>query len=1195
MASLSLYTTCPLPVMAESIAWHGNLACFAAGADVHVVDVGSKCTVAVLRGPRSDRIDILLAASSHALLVCLTRQENVLVYNLHNFSLMCSLSKGEGKDGDGNGFAAACVSSVHPFVFFSRHGSKMVFMLDLTNQRITGKFDGKKTVTCLTAHPSKPSFASGHIDGSVRLWDYQLGSSKLSEEYNGLAMSSAKLAPSPFGITSLTLSGDLVLAASPIGLVVAFKVSNRGFVVVAARVLNGSRGTANLGVLTSIEFHGKSDFFLSCFGMGKIQSWRIVGEGGPSAAIVRSADVSPADYMHLLRGAYKSTLPAFMDLPVLRDFVVRRIVFHPTKFLVAFSLEERISEDVSVSSERLHPIFDMTSSYNPNVPRVPAATVQAIPLGGSFAPAGDVYFVKRGQLILYSVQSNENVVLRAVPEMNASVHPTRVQVSSPSGAVIVQVEKVEAPGTSPASASLSLSGKNKLEPEKLAGKRVATSTSVYLLPKNGSSWDGFEARDAVFMGKDLVVVLDRQGLSVSVVHQTHATGKAVHSGWDAPLERMFNGPPESDLLVYFSWQLSLLCFSFDAKCATPFWPNLLTGCVFSTRKKESVVQLEWQSFNGLTRPVCFVVTTERLVLLDDRLQLLAQLECIPIRALWCGPTVLFSRRESCTVDYFCLDGHHGTLCSTDSDADSSVCGVFRDRLIFVAPSLSDAQIKSAIVWPFECVAHGILGLGMPVQVTEELLKGAMAVLDHATCVSRGLLERLIAARAISACRHILAAAPASLCARLIEDGLWTEAAPAVAPLAAHLLVPRPDHPEALMVQRLDFYRGTAFKPAQAEEVKLAAPPTAAASSNKALPVPVGFFPLEVRIARLPSVGTSTYSSCVLSMEMKPARPPLVTIKTTSTPALPMRKPAPRSALPEPPSESSSVVGTPVAVSSSPHQGVALAIDDGEDEEEDARADDSSDGGSPLLTNRASVAKPADHFSQVPFEMRSLTDSIVIPTDPVASPSGKEDLSLVSTIHIGSVVSIRERGDAVMDETISLYEMGMLKEAFAHGGEALECFANIALEGDEALTEKIRKCAAYKVLFLLLLRRAEHHGSALLSTLAACVCVGGMISAEHKKPVVQEAIRDNLKAKNFRVASSLFASFSSLLEPMEKVEENSDAQEWCSQFMAAESTLFCVASNRILTSSEPFRICKFCGCASSVVQDPTCLICGKRMN
>ena len=1212
MASLSLYTTCPLPATAQCMAWHGSLACFAVESDVHVVEVGSGATLALLKGPRNDRIDMLLAASSHALLVCFTRQENVLVYNLHTMTLVCSLGKGEGKDGDGNGFVAACVSSVHPFVFYSRHGSKLVYMMDLTNQRVTGKFDGKKTVTALAAHPSKPSFASGHIDGSVRLWDYQLGSSKLSEEYNALALSAAKMAPSPFGITSLALSGggDMLLAASPIGLVVAFKVSNRGFSVIAARVLNASRGTANLGVLTSIEFHSKSEFFLSCFGMGKVQSWRVTGEGTSAAAIVRSADVSPAEFMHLLRGAYKSTAPAFVDLPVLRDFVVRKIVLHPSKFLAAFTLEERASEEKGAVSERLHPIFDLTSSFNPNVPRVPAACSLASPLGGAFAAIGEIYFVKRGQLIAYSLQSNENVVLRAVPEMSPAVNPTRVLVSA-SGAVMVQVEKVEAPGGagSIGATPLSVSGKHKLEPEKLTGKRIATATSAYILPKNGTSWDGFEARDAVFLGKEMIAVLDRAGLSLALVHQSHATSRAVHSGWEVPMERVFHGPPDSDLLLYFSWQLSLLCFSFDAKCSSPYWPNTASGIGFSTRKKESVLQLDWQSFNGLRRPVCFVVTTERLVLLDDRLQLVAQLDCVPVRALWCGASVLFSRRESSAIDYLCLDGYHGTLCSTDSESDTSICAVFRDRVIFVAPSLSDAQIKAATAWPFECVAHGILGLGLPVQLSEELLKGVMAVLDYGTAVSRNLIERLMAIHAMATCKQILAAAPPSFGARLIEDGVWSEGAVPASVLPANLIVHRPDHPEGLMVQRLDFYRGTAFKPVVSEDAK---PMHVLPVANKVLPVPIGFFPLEIKAARLPSVGTSTHTSSVLSMEMKPnARPTLVPVKTLGTPLLPARKPAPRTALPQPPntdnvplalSSSSTMTDSPiVAISpmslsqtSLASAAARLGTDDGEDEEEEPERDDSSDGGSPLRTRRVSVAEPPDHFSQGPLEMRTLTDSIVIPTDPISS-SKDDGNSMLSLIQIGSVSVSCERGDAMVEELVSLYEMGLVKEALLHSSEALDCYSNVPLDAvDSEFSEKVRNCARHHVLFLLLLRRAESQEATLLSTLAACVVLGAKMSDEWKRSVVEQAVADNMKAENFRVAMSLRSSFVSILGESHDVgdSEHTDAQDWCAQFMAAESTLFCVDTNRILTSSEPFRVCKFCSCASSLLDNASCSICRK---
>ncbi len=1273
MASLALFGTHPLPRMAQSMCWNGKVAAYAVGADVYgkaatnddvrgrrhvararfffsglitflplaVVDVGTGQTMAVLKGPvRNDRIDMVLAASSHAFLVCLTRMESALLYNLHDYSLVATLSATKSSDGDGSGFVAACVSSVHPFVFYARHGSKQIYMLDLSAQRATGKFDGKKTVTCLAAHPTKPLFASGHIDGSVRLWDYQLGSCRVTEEYNLFAQSSARLVPSPFGISSVTLSADMVLAASAISLVVAFRVSGKGLTMVAARVLNASRGGSNLGVLTAVEYHSTQEFFMSCFSLGKIQSWRVVHSATEDIhSIVRSADVTPADFMHLLRGAYRSTLPAYILPPVLQEFVIRRIVLHPNKHLVSFGLAEEHGDgasviDLSSSSEKLHPVFDLTSSCNPKVPRLPAAASVGVPFADSFSGSaeGELFYVKRGQLVSYSLGANENVVLRPIPEVGPTVHAVRVCMSG--GAAIVMVEKVEATGASSSTATMSaamLTSSNKLVTER-PNKRVNIVSTAYVLSKSGSSLDGMEARDAVFLGKDHFAVLDSTGLSLSIVHLTNAN-KQMHKPWEAPVDRIFSAP-SSDRLVLFSSATAMLTHTFDGKNVfTPFAVNPNAGG-FATRRKETVIQLEWQSFGSVRGPVCFVLTNERLLLLNERLEMLTQLNCEANSALWCSSVVLFSRKESCTIDYLCIDGHTGSLVGTDGDSDTSICGVLRDRVIFVAPAISDSQIKAAFVWPFECVANGILGLGEEVssKTTEELLMGLTNTLDYATMVSRDLVVRLMARGFVSACRKILAAAP-SLCIRLIGDGMWAEEAPPSSPVPSTVLVNRPDHVEGWMVQKLDFFRG-AMK-SVIEEHAQSTPALSASivvrmlqSTDEAqptfLPVPTGFISMSITSARLPTMSTVTFASSLLSTEMTPQRVEHLVekLKMAGTPVFQMRKPPPRAALPQTPSE----IETSTSPSASMTRVVPLELpksaeqDDEEDVEDNDHTEpsDMTPGGSPLIRNRSSSLAEADDgsFSRMPFVPRLVTDddSVIVPVTDAIRQSGMRasgldnaDSSFASIIvGMGQAEDdgvLVERAKILSEEAISLFELGLLSEALLQATEAVACFAQ---SGDsEEKVAKLRQCASYKVLLQLLLRKQKEaeqsEGSARVSLLATLAAHVAGIEMEHRKVLIVDAIRENVRAKNFRVAKTFITSFGKVLgndaskdtEAVMAMEVVTDAQEWCLEF--GDPVLFCCGSFRLLTSADKFFQCEDCQSTVSAVAVANvhdCIVCGK---
>ncbi len=65
----------------------------------------------------------MLALKSHALVVALTRSESVYLWSANDYGLVACL---QSADGERKGFVAACVSSVHPFLFFARHGSRVI-------------------------------------------------------------------------------------------------------------------------------------------------------------------------------------------------------------------------------------------------------------------------------------------------------------------------------------------------------------------------------------------------------------------------------------------------------------------------------------------------------------------------------------------------------------------------------------------------------------------------------------------------------------------------------------------------------------------------------------------------------------------------------------------------------------------------------------------------------------------------------------------------------------------------------------------------------------------------------------------------------------------------------------------------------------------------------------------------------------
>jgi hypothetical protein len=1081
---------------------------------------------------------------------------------------------------------------VHPVVFYSRHGSKQIYVLDLLSKRATGKFDGKKAVTCLAAHPTKPLFASGHVDGSVRLWDYQLGSCRVSEEYNVFAQNSAKLAPSPFGITSLALGFDQVVAGSPIGLVVAFRVSGKGLNMSAARVLNGTRDLSGIGVLTSIQFHPKQEFFLTSFSKGKIQSWRLTRSADDKFSFARSVDIAPADYMNLLKNAYKASA-GLSVIPPLREFVVRRIVLHPKTFKVAFSLEYANAQDSShAASSWLHPVFELASTTNPEVPSLPSAASVSVPFGGFDAQwesqmPPNLFYVKRGQLMGYSIQSNENIILRQIPNVGPTCHTVRV-LSSSGTAIIVMVEKVDSGNAA-----------NPMTVKKMANtvldkKRTPGVTSAFIIAKNGTSIECQDARDAVFVGKDSYALLGVDGVSLCVC-SISSVMKDVFQGWESPVDRLFLGKPvrssEEGGLMYFMGAKGLLCFAQGKLSSRPFHPDM--SKVFKVGKKELVLQLEWQSFGVVSMAMALVVTTERVLILNEELELVAQIKCAANRGVWCHSAVVFSRKDTCTVDYLCLDGYSGTLVSTD-DSRASICALFVDKLVFVGLSLSGTQIKSVRIWPFECVAHGILGLSSSNDVKEDLLNRAMTSLDFFSRVSVDLLVRLRDAGFTKVCEKILGHAP-SLLERMQNKKLWASDAAVAPPVdaAASSFKALPDQIEGWLAQKLDFYRGGSAMSGGLSTLSAAAP---AQREKKTMPTPAGFVGAQLVRMELPSVSTSTRSSSLLSGRSGASRLD-VHNSSIGTPVFKTRKPAPQMALPTAPA-----VATETAESSSPSASqvidaqlqkapVTLQVDTDEEEDEEDESSEISPQSSPLLGRQQSVLLSGGSWnveSRLPFVPRESNDSpLVLETaeEKSTGSSVAEDATLSTLVAqaSGGEKDAVEEGRRLLGEAISLYDLSMLNDALAQAVQALAVY--IAAPDPSIYAEDVIEAASYKILFSLLLHLNEVKAredvavqGCLLKTLAASI---SGVQSSHRGALIKEAITANTAAKNYRVVKLFISVFQKLFPGNEEFQGNeigemekpSDEQDWCQNF--DEGSLFCAESHVLITQMNSFATCSLC--------------------
>ena len=731
--------------------------------------------------------------------------------------------------------------------------------------------------------------------------------------------------------------------------------------------------------------------------------------------------------------------------------------------------------------------------------------------------------------------------------------------------------------------------------KKKATVAAVCPTTVHLIAKNGSSIEGRKGRDGVFYGRDRYALLSGDGLGLEIVSSLTGTRSSTVLG-SSQWNRIFNGGAGEDLM-YFSATLGILCFAASDKT-----PDLSRA--FETHRFESVIQVEWHSLGPLQTMVALIATTERLLIVDAELEPLAQLNTRVDSAVWADSVVVFSRRDSRTIDYLCLDGFSHSLASTH-DLNPKLCGMFPTRLIFVAPSVSGTQIKSVAIWPFECLANGILGLpGASAELKKELMDSLIDSIDFYTCTSPDLVLRLQKLGMTDAAARILANAP-QMYEMMKTTGEWTdtEAVDALEPLVKR--AEAPDHLDAWLPQKLDFYRGG---PAE-----FVAPVTGGQDETQmgeqAIAAPVGFVPIIVSVCRLPSLNSSTRVSSFLSTSRTTPKTLLeaavaaklaekqahlnssANSSVSTTPVLSARRPPPQSALP--------------AIPASPSASQALIdpirLDESSEEEED-EVDDEADSshGSPLLGRQQSVLIKAATWEGaaspiVPRESQPGDAPLVLSSSPAAADVGTNSFADIMNTLVGTEEedsALSNKALASADEAVAYYDLGLLQEALGQATESLTLFGKTS--NPEKYLTLIRRTAAFKQLLIILIQlEKQEAGSpkiAFYSTLAASL---EFIDVEHRVPLIEKAISVNKEAGNARVVKMLISLHHDKLPVgiSDSVEEKPvDAQEWCSYY--DESSVF--SPERIMTSTDQFVTCPQC-LAPSLVADlgarKSCLICG----
>jgi hypothetical protein len=652
---------------------------------------------------------------------------------------------------------------------------------------------------------------------------------------------------------------------------------------------------------------------------------------------------------------------------------------------------------------------------------------------------------------------------------------------------------------------------------------------------------------------------------------------------------------------------------------------------------ERVLEVEWQLLPGKV-VMAFARTTQRLLLLDFELRVLAAVTCLVASVVWFETVVLFTALDSATVEYLCVNADRGVLVAT-GESGATLCAAMPSRLLFVAQSISFAQMRSVPIWPLECLVRGALAmqqfhrtvLGGGSSASYSLFDAVDFLTSQLDCsrASSALVQRLQRAQL----RHH-AAGLAALCpaldagvrlSALMEDGRLAECeellrlnehlrtADVTAALAklpadaaasstpAHFAPSSkgPDSVDGWFPQKLDLFRGAGAYSAFALDAEL----SPEQPRKPVLAVPLGFVMPNLKPLLLPNLCVDTLCSTHLVR-----RGGLSAVASA-------RLPPPSPSLPERPD------GAPSAP-------LHLTVDDDSADSDETTEEEEQSQASPELTKsmlrntdrsplaaamalRESQADPELTHSML---MRSNSSVMTrqessLEISRSSLPRGASGLlgrstrdSIMSAGPFGrhSALTAGEREAQSADDRLASRAADHLRcalmaleafDGFAEGlvqcDAAMECLRQVSRPTD--YQDQFDHCARFKLALSLLSRMAQVQAAdpqspeiSRLMTLAAAV----PLEADINFMLLREAIRLNMAVGNNRTAMLLLFHAlkvypneqASLMLEVSKCEASgadTDRHQWCESF-DLHLLVFCWQTFRIIT---PFDTCLRCQCCS----------------
>jgi hypothetical protein len=620
-------------------------------------------------------------------------------------------------------------------LYFVQQGSKTIYSLDWKDGSIK-KLEQPKPVTTLHAHPFKPILGLIHSDGSIRLLNVITNSATAWNEGLHAAQDKPVLLafhPAQAYLVALLTSGTLICwdTASSEPLLGSIKVTS----TVQETVEN-------------VFFHGTLPFLLTLNNNGAITTWNFFAK--KNNWIVKIVDgmgrweISPA---HMELATRYSHLPNFSTRFANDLVMLTEMASHPSYNCFWFNLrivgktttdvllQQHLADSIRIGVYGIH-LFDErvchmvvpqqqtlwfwaspTKETRLKAKQSVASTNDRFPPKGAnplASSAGNLGLTPRGgpaseelketvnlfhfsnetfllddlNLLAYSPAYNDVSLAKTLPAVDFEgrlLRPTRVVRSTAMDRFLVFFLRQD-PVKELTTFGLAVVC------------RDTPNKDITISPASGQS--------GIFFGsEDEFLVLDESGTKVEIWKNEEETTLPMVHDLPSPMAEVFWTPLESANIMWFvdlqrcriiaSFKnyLSGSTFMLNSQCTLPLYPG------------EEVAQIVWHETDHETPPLAGIVTSRRVLIVNERLQIIASTQEVASSCIWLGAALLFNTKSH--IQYLTVRNAVHPLISLRLP-DAVLITLLNDRVALAVRRAGETTVLTMAVGLLEPLVIGFL-------------------------------------------------------------------------------------------------------------------------------------------------------------------------------------------------------------------------------------------------------------------------------------------------------------------------------------------------------------------------------------------------------------------------------------------------------------------------------------------------------